>query len=50
MAVNYIRKKVSADRRRYQNGETDLDMTYIVSNLLGMFFFFFSNVEFFFFI
>jgi hypothetical protein len=35
--MNYIRTKVSADRRRYQSGDFDLDLTFITPSILGKF-------------
>ena len=34
--MNYIRKLVSGKRRRFQDGQYDLDITYITSRIVAM--------------
>eukprot|EP00002_Diphylleia_rotans_P040297 TRINITY_DN9514_c0_g1_i1.p1 TRINITY_DN9514_c0_g1~~TRINITY_DN9514_c0_g1_i1.p1 ORF type:complete len:663 (+),score=126.74 TRINITY_DN9514_c0_g1_i1:65-2053(+) len=36
MFFNYVRKAVSRDRRRYRDGEFDLDLSYVTSRLVAM--------------
>jgi phosphatidylinositol-3,4,5-trisphosphate 3-phosphatase/dual-specificity protein phosphatase PTEN len=34
--MNYLRKIVSGKRRRFQDGQYDLDITYITSRIIAM--------------